>query len=88
MATQSPETGPFVGGDQGAALLISGAESGCVIRIQTLRSSQLNPKVPQLSDLIFVRPDSVSDLRAQVMALSRFGDPVSRGPMPSTSSVA
>src|SRR5262245_48598846 len=61
---------------------------GSTRRTQTLRCRQPKPNSPQLSFRTFELPAAPSCPIVHVTALSRPGEPVSRGPMPSISSLA
>ena len=84
----SAVTGPGVAGDHGAACAMNTAVSGATMRTHTLRCSQPRPNSPQLSARTCESPICVSSSRAQSIAFFRLGEPVSRGPTPSISSVA
>ena len=78
-----PFTGPLVEGDHGVAWAINTAVSGSVMRTQVLSCCQPIPNSPQSSRCALTQPILVSWSRVQALAFAMFGDPVSRGPIPS-----
>jgi len=86
--TISPDTGPAVAGDHGAASAITLAVSGSRSRTHTLRVRQPVPNSPQLSLRTLRLPPWRRRSSAHAVAFSRFGEPVRREPIPSTNSDA
>src|SRR5215470_9540580 len=86
--TTSAAIGPGVGGDHGPAAAMKFAPYGSTRRTQTLRCCQPSPNSPQLSFVTCELPAAVRRSIAHETARDRPGEPVSRGPMPSSSSVA
>src|SRR5271167_1099530 len=86
--TAGPVTAPSVAGDHGAACAIKTAVSGDVMRTQVLSCCQPIPNSPQSSRCALLQPIAVSWSRVHSLARFKFGEPVSRGPIPSSKAEA